>query len=207
MPRSITVTARTDIFWKLVSLALCLIAAAGCAVGPDYKRAGDQGPGHTGTVRRSLPRLRPARPTSIRWSWWNGGTPLTIRPCLPWWKWRFAPTWMCAWPRPASARPGRPDGWRAPPSGPRWMPPSSMNGATLPPQPLTPREAGSPYPGGGRRLFGGGSLRAASRRSGNYFRPVWMPPGNWMFSGARGATSRPPPPTSRPRWRTAATSW
>ena len=51
------------------------------------------------------------------------------------------------------------------------------------------------------------ALRAASRRSGNYFRPVWMPPGNWIFSGARGGTLRPPAPISRPRWRTAATSW
>ena len=60
--------------------------------------------------------------------------------------------------------------------------------------------------GGG--ASGGGSMsRAASRRSGNYFRPVWMPPGNWMFSGARDGTLRPPGPISRPRWRTAATSW
>ena len=54
---------------------------------------------------------------------------------------------------------------------------------------------------------GGSRCRAAPRRSGNYFRPVWMPPGNWMFSGARDGTLRPPGPISRPRWRTAGTSW
>ena len=180
--------------------ALCLATRGRLRRGPGLPPAGDQGPGHLGRPECRHPG--PAQQDHHRSGgrWWNGGTPLTIRSCLPWWKWPFAPIWMCAWPRPASARPGRPGGWRARPSGPRWMPPSSMNGATVPPQPLAPREAAV-------AVAGPAALRAASRRSGNYFRPVWMPPGNWIFSGARGATLRPPPPISGPRWRTAATSW
>ena len=192
--------------------ALCLMTLAGCAVGPDYHP--------------------PETKVSSTWDGQNVVTPAqpsktTIDPVtlVEWWTAFNDPTLSylvdmavranldvrLAEARIRQARAAR---WVA--GAPLWPQvdatilyershnPSASVGFREPGPPglrqSTPREAGPP---GVAQL----ALRAASRRSGNYFRPVWMPPGNWMFSGARDGTLRPPPPTSGPRWRTAATSW
>ena len=159
-------------------------------VGPDYAHRTPRSP-KTGTAKTSSPRPNPAKPRTNRCSWWNGGPPLTIRRSLPWWKWPCTPTWMCAWPKPASARPGRPGGWRAPPSGPRSMHRRFTRGARDPAK--SAAAAPSPPPGGAlRQLMAGGSAM-----------PAWELD---IFGGTPAQLSRPPPPISRPWWRTAAMS-
>ena len=187
-------------------VALCLVAAAGCAVGPDYRKPETKVPDNW-NGQEVVPNCNPSKTTpdpAALVEWWQAFNDpslsalveMAVRANLDL---RLAEARI----RQARAALGVAGGAFWPVVDAR---PPSMNGATGSIASIGPSEADPPAAelAALREAYPPRALQL--RRFGNYFRWVWMPHGKWIFSGAPGGTSRPPGPISGPRWRTTATS-
>ena len=191
----------------LLILVLFLLAVSGCAVGPNYHPPETKVPTYwdgQNVVTPAQPSKTNINPVELV-EWWTAFKDPTLSSLVE------TAVRANLDVRLAEARIRQARASLGVAGGPLWP---QVNGTVLYDRSHTPSAAVNTAGGGvavsgssGGREAGQVALRAASRRSGNYFRPVWMAPGKWMFSGARDGTLRPPGPISRPRWRIAGTSW